>query len=57
MELIKRARQSQWYGVGLLLIVTALVWLVFKAMKDGKINGELTRSPELSEQDLISKMV
>ena len=26
-------------------------------MKDGKINGELTRSPELSEQDLISKMV
>lgn len=26
-------------------------------MKDGKINGELTRSPELSEQDLIAKMV
>lgn len=35
MELIKRARQSQWYGVGLLLIVTALVWLVFKAMCPG----------------------
>jgi len=32
MEIIKRARQSQWYGVGLLLIVTAMVWLVFKAM-------------------------
>lgn len=26
-------------------------------MKDGKINGELERSPELSDKDLISKMV
>ena len=26
-------------------------------MKDGKLNGQLFRSPELSEQDLISKMV
>ena len=26
-------------------------------MKDGKINGQLFRSPELSEQDLIAKMV
>ncbi len=26
-------------------------------MKDGKLNGELQRSPELTEQDLISRMV
>ncbi|OFR20509.1 ribose ABC transporter [Atopobium sp. HMSC064B08] len=26
-------------------------------MKDGKINGQLFRSPDLSEQDLISKMI
>ena len=26
-------------------------------MKDGKVNGELLRSPELCEQDLIAKMV
>jgi ribose transport system ATP-binding protein len=26
-------------------------------MKDGKINGELDRSPELTEQDVIAKMV
>ncbi|WP_082629994.1 ABC transporter permease [Olsenella massiliensis] len=32
MELIKKARQSQWYGVGLLLVVTALVWTAFKLL-------------------------
>ena len=26
-------------------------------MKDGRINGEFTRSPELGEEDLIAKMV
>lgn len=26
-------------------------------MKDGKVNGELTRRPDLTEQDLIAKMV
>ena len=26
-------------------------------MKDGKVNGELLRSPELCEQDLIAKMI
>ena len=26
-------------------------------MKDGKINAEMQRSPELSDQDLIAKMV
>ncbi len=32
MELLKKARQSQWYGVALLLIVTALCWVVFKVL-------------------------
>ena len=32
MELLKKARQSQWYGVGLLLIVTTLCWILFKIM-------------------------
>ena len=26
-------------------------------MKDGRVNGELLRSPELCEQDLIAKMI
>ena len=26
-------------------------------MKDGKISGEFMRSPQLSEEDLIAKMV
>ena len=26
-------------------------------MKDGKINGQLFRSPELTEQDIIAKMI
>lgn len=32
MELLKKARQSQWYGVGLLLIVTLACWVVFKLL-------------------------
>ena len=32
MELLKKVRQSQWYGVGLLLIVTTLCWILFKIM-------------------------
>lgn len=32
MELLKRVKQSQWYGVSLLLIVTALCWILFKIM-------------------------
>ena len=30
MELFKKARQSQWYGVVFLLVVTILVWALFK---------------------------
>lgn len=35
MELLKKARQSQWYGVGLLLVVTLACWLVFKLLCPG----------------------
>ena len=32
-------------------------FLKLVVMKDGKVNGELTRRPDLTEQDLIAKMV
>ena len=35
MELLKKAKQSQWYGVGLLLIITVAVWVVFKLLGPG----------------------
>ena len=35
MELLKKAKQSQWYGVGLLLIITVAVWVVFKLLCPG----------------------
>ena len=27
---LKRPRQSQWHGVGLLLLIALLLWVVFK---------------------------
>ncbi len=35
MELLKKARQSQWYGVGLLLIIMVLCWVVFTLLSPG----------------------
>lgn len=35
MELLKKAKQSQWYGVGLLLVVTVLCWAIFKILCPG----------------------
>ena len=26
---LKKARQSQWYGVGLLLVISVVIWAVF----------------------------
>ena len=32
MELLKKAKQSQWYGVGLLLVFTLVCWVIFKLL-------------------------
>ncbi len=32
MELLKKARQSSWFGVGLLVLITVVVWAVFKVL-------------------------
>lgn len=32
MEFLKKAKQSQWYGIGLLLIITVICWVVFKVL-------------------------
>ena len=41
MELLKKAQQSQWFGVGLLLVITALCWIVFKLLC-----GDIFGSPD-----------
>jgi ribose transport system permease protein len=35
MELLKKASKSQWFGVGLLLVITAVCWALFKALTPG----------------------
>ncbi|MER2055690.1 MAG: sugar ABC transporter ATP-binding protein, partial [Clostridia bacterium] len=49
-------------GKGIIMISEEIPELLGMAdriliMKDGKINGEFTRDPALSEEDLIAKMV
>lgn len=35
MELLKKASKSQWFGVGLLLVITAVCWALFKVLTPG----------------------
>ena len=35
MELLKKAKQSQWYGVGLLAVITVVCWALFKVICPG----------------------
>lgn len=32
MELLEKVKQSQWYGIGLLAIITVLCWVIFKVL-------------------------
>lgn len=32
MDIVKKLQQSQWFGVGLLVVITVLVWAIFKAL-------------------------
>ena len=32
MGFLEKAKKSQWYGVGLLLVITVLCWAVFKVL-------------------------
>lgn len=54
--------QMRAEGKAILIISEEIMELIgmcdrILVMKDGTINGELTRDPDLSEQDLIAKMV
>ncbi len=35
MELLKKASKSQWFGVGLLLVITIVCWVFFKVLTPG----------------------
>ena len=39
--LLKRPRQSQWHGVGLLLLIALLLWVVFKVAAPDKLMSYL----------------
>ena len=33
MDAIKKLQQSQWFGVGFLVILTLLCWAIFKVLR------------------------